>query len=125
MVSSVVLHMIYYFLHLAPVIFIYAALNGWNTSVIPLLLLGIVLAEYTGTLMPLPGGTGGFELFFLTVFATIFGGVEVVVAVILWRIITYILPIINGVPVILWEWAHGLHTRRRASAQSQDSSCIE
>ena len=120
MVGSVILHMMYYFLHLGVVIPIYASLNGWDWGVIPLLLLGIVLAEYTGTLVPLPGGTGGFELFFLTVFATIFGGPQVVMAVILWRIITYILPIANGIPVIMWEWGISIRERRK----SQDMSCI-
>ena len=91
------------FLGLIMIAFIYGALFGWSWQVIPILLLGIVLTDYAASTMPIPGGTGAMELFFLSVFATTFGTPQIFVALVLWKIFSYIIPIITGIPVIIYD----------------------
>ena len=92
------------FLYLFNIVWIYSALWGFPSfNTIALLLLGITLVDYTTGFIPIPGGTGGMELFFLAIFATLFGSPQVIVAVVLWKVVSYILPIVNGLPVLLLD----------------------
>jgi len=102
--GTTLLHAFGYFLHLFKIVFIYAAIWGFpDAGTIGLLLLGIALVENTAAFVPLPGGTGGMEIFFLSIFATLFGGAEVVVAVVLWKIVSYVIHMLNGLPVIMYD----------------------
>ncbi|MCL2587386.1 MAG: flippase-like domain-containing protein [Firmicutes bacterium] len=102
--GTIALSALWYFLHLFKIVFIYAALWGFpDASTLALLILGITLVENTAAVMPLPGGTGGMEIFFLSIFATIFGSPEVVVAVVLWKIVSYVMPIVNGLPFLVMD----------------------
>jgi len=92
-----------FFLRLSLLCFIYASLFGWDWYAVPLLLLGIVLVEYTAKLMPLPGGTGAMEFAFLSMFASFISAPQIFVAVVIWKIATYVIPILNGIPVIIYN----------------------
>jgi len=101
------------FFHFVIIGFIYASLFGWSWEALPILLLGVVLAEYVGTTVPIPGGTGAMELVFLSIFATVFGTPEILVALVLWKVFSYIIPILNGLPVIAYDnakkWRRSRH----------------
>ena len=98
---AIILHMLSFFLHLGMIVFIYAALFGWNWQVIPLLLLAITLTEYLAMIFVIPGGTGGMELFFLAIFATLMPMPQIVIALVLWKALSFVLPILCGLPIIL------------------------
>jgi len=101
--SAILLRSVAVFCNFFIIVYIYAFLFGWDWSVIPLLLLGIVLTENAGGLMPIPGGTGAMELFFLSIFATMFGTPQIILAVVMWKITSYIIPILNGIPVVIYD----------------------
>ncbi|MCL2851248.1 MAG: flippase-like domain-containing protein [Firmicutes bacterium] len=111
--ASITLASIAQFLNLFIIALIYAALFGWSWSVLPLLLLGVVLTEYTASTMPVPGGTGAMELFFLSIFATTFGTPQIFVALVLWKVFSYIIPILTGVPVIAYDNIKKFRLRRQ------------
>ena len=111
--SAIFLRMLTILLNFSIIIFIYASLFGWNWEVIPLLLLGIVLTDYLAGAMPIPGGTGPMELFFLSIFATLIGTPHIIVALVLWKIFSYVVPILNGVPVIIYESVKTFRNRKR------------
>lgn len=59
----------------------------------------IALAAFTfllSSFVPLPGGSGGAEGGFLLFFGSQFGGKSIAVAILLWRIMTFYLPILCG-----------------------------
>ncbi len=62
------------------------------------MLVGAALVNMVSSIIPLPGGTGGAEIMFITVFSSVFGFDDVVVASvsIVWRVITYYLALIIG-----------------------------
>ena len=101
--TAVLMAVFSYTTYISIIMFVYASLWGWSWSVAPILLLGIALTEYISSFVPLPGGTGGMEFFFLSVFASVFGSPQILVALVLWRIITFMLPIVNGLPIILFD----------------------
>ncbi|MCL2756317.1 MAG: flippase-like domain-containing protein [Firmicutes bacterium] len=99
-----------FFLHYTLILFIYASIWGWDWSIAPILMLGVVLVDYTASLMPIPGGTGAMELFFISIFSILIGTPQVFMAVVLWKIFTYVIPILNGVPVVIFN---SIITRKR------------
>ena len=102
-VKTILMSSFAHLLHYLMIVPIYASLWGWDWSVIPLLLLGIVLTDYIASFIPLPGGTGGMELFFLSIFSVLMGAPQIFVALVFWRVLTHILPILNGIPVVLYD----------------------
>ena len=103
MAAAVLMYMVAYTARQCMIFFIYAALFGWSWEVLPALLLGIILTDYLASFVPIPGGTGAMELFFLAVFATVMGSPQILVAVVLWKGLSYLLPIFNGVLVIAFD----------------------
>ena len=91
------------FLHVFVIVFVYLAVGGNDPAHIPLLLLGIVLTWYTALSTPIPGGTGALELFFIAIFATVIPSPHIFIAVAIYRVFSYVLPIVNGVPIVLWD----------------------
>ncbi len=62
----------------------------------------LILCELAASFMPLPGGTGVAELSFVTLFGPVFGS-EVVWAMLLWRLFTYFLFILQGLGVYTYD----------------------
>jgi uncharacterized protein (TIRG00374 family) len=84
------------------VLFIHAAFFGFSPEVFPIILLAVVLFEYAMGVVPLPGGTGGVEIAFFTMFTVVFG-YQIGVAFLIWKMMTFILPIINGLVVMFYD----------------------
>ena len=71
------------------------------------------------TVMPLPGGTGGAEGSFALVFMLFFPeGTSVAVAVLLWRMLTFYLPILAGAPFCIGS-GKGEDAAAKAAAQEK------
>lgn len=91
-----------YFSYACIVFSIYSAFFGFDLSLFPTVLLAVVLFEYIMGVVPLPGGTGGVEIAFFTMFTVLFDS-QIGVAFLIWKMITFILPILNGLIVTFYD----------------------
>lgn len=60
-----------------------------------------VLIVMVISLFPIPGGSGGAEISFDVVFSSFVGGGSLVLAMLLWRLITYYLPMLSGIIALM------------------------
>ena len=71
----------------------------------------IILTELASSIMPLPGGTGMAELSFMALFASMFASAgmpgALFWALIIWRIATYYLYLLQGLGVLCYDFAIG------------------
>ena len=103
-------------------IVIYSALFGWpSSSIFALLLIGIVLIDYVSYSFPIPGGAGVREATFILYFGSVvFVEPQVFVAAILWTIAVFIIPIINGMPVVIHEAISSARAKKKGMVSSDE-----
>lgn len=112
-IGVVLLTMCVYVSYAMLVLFVHAAFFGFDISLFPIILLAVVVFDSIMGVVPLPGGTGGVELAFFTMFTVVFDVGLVGVAFLIWKMITYILPIFNGLMVALYDALWGNKKRNR------------
>jgi uncharacterized protein (TIRG00374 family) len=95
--------------------FIYAAFAGTAWGLFPIILLAVVSFENIAGVVPLPGGTGVVELTFIEIFTGLPLGGNIFAALIIWKAVTYVLPIANGLSVMLYDAGWG--NRKNARIQ--------
>ena len=102
-IANILLSVTFYFALYSIPYFIYCAFMGWNASVwIEIIVLTIII-DMTASFMPLPGGTGVSDLSFLAVFASLFTLKMTFWALLLWRVFTYYIFILQGLTIIGYD----------------------
>jgi len=86
---------------------IYSVLVGYNPAVWSEILMLCVMVDMAASFFILPGGTGVTELSFTTLLASLFSGGLLFWALIIWRILTYYLYIIQGPIIMIWDYLIG------------------
>lgn len=91
--------------------FIYCAFVGWSPEVLMPMVALIILTELASSIMPLPGGTGMAELSFMALFASLFTSAgmpgALFWALIIWRIATYYIYLLQGLGVLCYDFFVG------------------
>ncbi len=76
----------------------YALIKGLNIDINPFIV--VVTSAYVmliGSMVPIPGGTGGLEYSFMSFFSSFIKGSKLSIIMIVWRLITYYFGIIVGI----------------------------
>lgn len=87
--------------------FIYCTFAGYEVGLWGSILVRCVMIDLASSFIPLPGGTGASELSFTTLFASFFVGGKLFWALLLWRILTYYGYIIQGLIIMIYDYALG------------------
>ena len=86
---------------------VYAAFFGFNFEIFPIIFTYVVMIDLTASYIPLPGGTGTAELSFTALFGLYFVDGTVFWAMIIWRIFTYYIYLLQGISVIIYDYFVG------------------
>ena len=86
---------------------IYLLLGGTNYGVWMEMLVFSVIIELGSSIIPIPGGTGMSEISFTVVFGTLFPEGTVFWGLLIWRFVTYYMYLIQGIFVIIYDYAIG------------------
>jgi len=74
---------------------------GYNESVLIHIVAAVAFVSMVSAFVPLPGGSGGAEGTFLLFFALFFRQTDLLMAMLLWRLVTYYFSMITGALVML------------------------
>ena len=83
--------------------FVYCAFEGWQPQMWSHILTLAVMVDLAACFIPLPGGTGVAELSFVALFSSLFSTGNVFWALIVWRVASYYIYIIQGLLLILYD----------------------
>ena len=83
--------------------FIFCAFEGWQPAMWSHILTLAVMVDLAACFMPLPGGTGVAELSFVALFSSLFSTGNVFWALIIWRVASYYIYIIQGLLLLLYD----------------------
>lgn len=83
-------------IYFASTIFVFKALNLNIDMNIGECAIASLFAFIAGSIVPIPGGTGGMEYSFFGFFTTFASGAPLKSALLLWRFITFIFPVVFG-----------------------------
>ncbi len=83
-------------IYFASTIFVFKALNLNINMTIVECAVASLFAFIAGSIVPIPGGTGGMEYSFFGFFTTFTSGAPLKSALLLWRFITFIFPVVFG-----------------------------
>lgn len=72
-----------------------------------------IIIELATKYIPLPGGTGVAEVSFSALFATLFGDGTLFWALLLYRIFNYFIYLLQGLIVVIYDFAYGNRKNRR------------
>ncbi len=86
---------------------IYLMLGGTDYSLWGTMLIFCVMIDLGSSIIPLPGGTGMNEISFTVVFSTLFPEGTVFWGLLFWRFMTYYIYILQGVSIVIYDYAVG------------------
>ncbi len=87
--------------------FIHSALVQFEPSLYFDIVIKTIMIEVAASLIPLPGGTGMSEFSFTAVFASIFIEGTLFWALLIWRLLSYYIYILQGFGVIIYDYFIG------------------
>ena len=87
--------------------FVYLAFNINGGFSYVEILTNVIICELAVGLVPLPGAAGAAEISFAAVFAKYFTSQTLVWGMLFWRIFTYFAYLIQGVVIIIYDYAYG------------------
>ena len=128
-VSSLIINFAYYLVRYCLPFLIYASFYGFNFAVFGEIFVYCVMVDLSASFFPLPGGTGASELSFTVLFGKLFGvGGNLFWAMLIWRIFTYYIYILQGIGVMIYDSVCGnkkLEWQKRKWALEQESREFE
>jgi uncharacterized protein (TIRG00374 family) len=90
-------------------------------------LFAVEVLEFMAATLPMPGGTGMVEPAFQAIMISVFvgmmlGSMEILAALIIWKIISYMLPIANGLGITLYDgiWGNAKNSRKQVAASQNE-----
>lgn len=95
-IQGIIIQLIGITIYYSATIFVFKALNLNVDMNIGECLVASLFAFIAGSIMPIPGGTGGMEYSFFGFFSTFSSGAPLKSALLLWRFITFIFPVVFG-----------------------------
>lgn len=104
---NVVCSLVYFFSWYIMPYFIYCAFNGWDPSMIMHIMTIAVMVDLTSAFNPIPMGIGTADLSFTVLYGSLFAGGAQVWALIIWRILTYYIYIIQGLLMLTYDYTIG------------------
>ena len=87
--------------------FIYCAFKGWSPDVWLQIITMAIMVDLASAFNPIPMGTGTADISFTAFFASLFTGGTQFWALIIWRILFYYIYILQGLGVIVYDYAIG------------------
>ncbi len=106
-ISNTLLSVVFYFALYSIPYFIYCAFMGWNATIWVKIILLTIIIDLASSFNPLPGGTGVSDLSFLAVFSSLFAVTNTFWALLLWKLFTYYMFIIQGFGVLTYDYFIG------------------
>lgn len=106
-ISNIFISIVFYFVLYSIPYFIYCAFMGWNTAVWVEIIVLTIIIDLAASFNPLPGGTGVSDLSFLAVFSSLFTVKMTFWALLLWKLFTYYIFILNGLITLGYDFFIG------------------
>ena len=103
----ILISVLYYIFHYSIPFFIYLMFGGTEVSMWPKMMALTAMIELASSFIPLPGGTGMNELSFTVMFAPYFTGGTIFWALLIWRLMSYYMYLIQGISIIVYDYAYG------------------
>lgn len=95
-ISGVLLQIIALLINFSVTLFVVKSLNISDNINLLEILIASLFAFLAGSFIPLPGGTGGMEYAFFSVFSVFIVPTSLKPILLIWRFVTYIMPVIVG-----------------------------
>ena len=103
----ILVSILYYIVNYSIPFFIYLMFGGTDVSMWPKMMALTAMIELASSFIPLPGGTGMNELSFTVMFAPYFTGGTIFWALLIWRLMSYYMYLIQGISIIVYDYALG------------------
>ena len=104
---NTVCSLIYFFSWYIMPYFVFCAFNGWDPSMIMTIMTIAVMVDLTSAFNPIPMGIGTADLSFTVLYGSLFASGAQVWALIIWRILTYYIYIIQGLLMLTYDYTIG------------------
>ena len=86
---------------------IYLMLGGMDYSLWGEMLISCVMIDLGASIIPLPGGTGMNEISFTAIIGVLFPDGTAFWGLLFWRFMTYYIYIIQGICIVIYDYAYG------------------
>lgn len=107
-IACVLSSIAYFFIIYSIPFFIYCAFEGWDFSMWMRIATMAMMVDLASAFNPIPMGTGTADLSFTALFAAIFSSTGAQIwALIIWRILTYYIYILQGFCVLTYDYVIG------------------
>ena len=103
----VLISVLYYVINYSIPFVTYLMFGGTDISMWPKMIALTAMIELASSFIPLPGGTGMNELSFTVMFAPLFTGGTIFWALLIWRLMSYYMYLIQGIAIIVYDYAYG------------------
>ena len=104
---NIVCSLIYFFSWYIMPYFVFCAFNGWDPSMIMHIMTIAIMVDLTSAFNPIPMGIGTADLSFTVLYGSLFASGAQVWALIIWRILTYYIYIIQGLLMLTYDYVIG------------------
>jgi uncharacterized protein (TIRG00374 family) len=105
--SMIILTLCFFVIQYSFPFFIHAAFFGFDWSIFTTIFTYGVMISLASSFFPLPGGTGAAELSFTALFSMFFTNGTIFWAMIIWRVLTFYAPILQGLVVLAYDYLIG------------------
>ena len=103
----ILVSILYYVVNYSIPFLTYLMFGGTDISMWPKMIALTAMIELASSFIPLPGGTGMNELSFTVMFAPYFTGGTIFWALLIWRLMSYYMYLIQGIGIIVYDYAIG------------------